>query len=281
MRRAPGNAVGVLAVSLFILVAAASATAATQIGQTFSPEGFGLGDQTHAQIASPGAQYAAPFDGVVTSWSFQASNAASQIKLKIARPVGPNTFTVTGESSLKTPTLNQLNTYSEGIPMQTGDVLGLFVTSSSVFFRNAPGYATSGESGDVLPGATGGSDSTAFQLDVSATLEPDCDNDGFGDETQDTDLSPCPPAPETTITRGPKDKTKKKTATFEFTANEPGATFECSLDGKPFAACSSPDTLKVKKGKHSFAVRAADAGGNVDGSPASDGWKVKKKKRHK
>src|SRR6266511_189290 len=85
--------------------------------------------------------------------------------------------------------------------------------------------------------------------------------------------------PDTTITKKPKDKTKKKTATFEFTSSEPGSTFECSLDGKPFAPCTSPDSFKVKKGKHSFEVRAKDPVGNLDGSPASDDWKVKKKKK--
>ena len=85
--------------------------------------------------------------------------------------------------------------------------------------------------------------------------------------------------PNTTITKRPKDKTKKKTATFEFTSNEPGRDVRVQLDGGPFAPCSSPDTLKVKKGKHHFEVRATDAAGNVDGSPATDDWKVKKKKK--
>jgi large repetitive protein len=71
----------------------------------------------------------------------------------------------------------------------------------------------------------------------------------------------------------------KKSATFEFSSSEAGSTFECSLDGTAFVACNSPDGVKVKKGKHSFAVRAMDAAGNVDASPATDGWKVKKKKK--
>jgi hypothetical protein len=85
--------------------------------------------------------------------------------------------------------------------------------------------------------------------------------------------------PDTQIIKRPKDKTKKKTATFEFSSTEPGSTFECSLDGGPFTPCSSPDTLKVKKGKHGFMVRSRDAAGNVDPTPATDGWKVKKKKK--
>jgi hypothetical protein len=84
--------------------------------------------------------------------------------------------------------------------------------------------------------------------------------------------------PNTTITKGPKKKTKKKKATFEFTSDTPGATFECSLDGKPFTPCTSPHEVKVKKGKHSFEVRAV-LNGTPDGSPAEQDWKVKKKKR--
>ena len=86
-------------------------------------------------------------------------------------------------------------------------------------------------------------------------------------------------APETTITKGPKNKTKKKKATFEFTATEP-STFECLVDNKQgFKPCSSPTTVRVKKGKHQFAVFATDVTGNVDGSPATDSWKVKKKRK--
>jgi hypothetical protein len=85
--------------------------------------------------------------------------------------------------------------------------------------------------------------------------------------------------PETTITKGPKNKTKKKKATFEFTATEP-STFQCQLDNKQaLKPCTSPARVRVKKGKHNFAVFATDAAGNVDGTPATDDWKVKKKRK--
>ena len=87
--------------------------------------------------------------------------------------------------------------------------------------------------------------------------------------------------PETAITGQPKSKTKKKKATFEFTSTEPGSTFECSLNGAPLTPCSSPITVKGKKGKNTFVVRARDAAGNVDATPATYTWKVKKKKRKK
>jgi hypothetical protein len=56
-------------------------------------------------------------------------------------------------------------------------------------------------------------------------------------------------------------------------------TFECKLDDGVFQSCTSPHTVRVKKGKHSLAVRAKDAAGNFDPTPATDGWKVKKRKK--
>jgi hypothetical protein len=86
--------------------------------------------------------------------------------------------------------------------------------------------------------------------------------------------------PNTTITKGPKDKTRNKQATFEFASTEPGSTFTCILDGKStFKPCTSPFKVKVQKGKHTFQVQATDSAGNTDGSPATDGWKVRKRKK--
>jgi hypothetical protein len=83
--------------------------------------------------------------------------------------------------------------------------------------------------------------------------------------------------PETRLDSGPRRRTKKKKATFEFSSTSVGATFECSIDGKAFAACTSPLRVKVKKGKHEFRVRAV-LGGVPDGTPAEQTWKVKKPK---
>ena len=104
-------------------------------------------------------------------------------------------------------------------------------------------------------------------------------------------VSPTPPGggtpadtlpPQVQITKGPKNKTKKRIATFEFTGSDTRAvaSFQCSLDNAAFADCSSPFKVSVKTGKHRFQVRAVDQAGNV-GSPASDDWKRKKKKKRK
>src|SRR4051794_1270932 len=80
--------------------------------------------------------------------------------------------------------------------------------------------------------------------------------------------------PDTTITSGPADPSTTTTATFDFTASESGATFECRLDSADFAACSSPASYDVGSGTHVFAVRATDVAGNVDGTPATRSWTV-------
>jgi parallel beta-helix repeat protein len=82
-------------------------------------------------------------------------------------------------------------------------------------------------------------------------------------------------APQTTIDRGPSLVTRSTEATFAFSADEAGASFECSLDGATFAACRSPATYTgLSVGRHELRVRAIDALGNADGSPASFEWTI-------
>ena len=82
--------------------------------------------------------------------------------------------------------------------------------------------------------------------------------------------------PETSISSGPADgsSTSARASSFAFTS-EPGASFQCALDGGAFGGCTSPfGTPALADGAHSFAVRAIDAAGNVDASPATRGWTV-------
>ncbi|HYO68245.1 MAG TPA: Ig-like domain-containing protein, partial [Archangium sp.] len=82
-------------------------------------------------------------------------------------------------------------------------------------------------------------------------------------------------APETNITSGPLGSTPERTATFELGSNEPGVTYECSLDGAAYTPCTSPVTFTgLADGEHTLLVRARDAAGNVDATPATWSWTV-------
>ena len=106
---------------------------------------------------------------------------------------------------------------------------------------------------------------------ANQTLTTSAASGGGGDRT----------APDTKIDKGPKKKSAKKKATFEFSSTEAGSTFKCKLDKGAFEPCTSPQKVKAKKGKHTFEVQATDAAGNTDATPATYSWKVKKKKKRK
>jgi hypothetical protein len=83
-----------------------------------------------------------------------------------------------------------------------------------------------------------------------------------------------PTAPDTFIDSGPEPATTQTSATLSFHASTADATFECSLDGAPYADCTSPTTYSaVGEGTHNFAVRAVDAN-RTDPSPATRSWRV-------
>jgi len=82
-------------------------------------------------------------------------------------------------------------------------------------------------------------------------------------------------APETTISSGPAATTTATGATFSFVSNESGSTFACKIDSGRWSRCKSPRAytgLAIKA--HQFAVRAKDAAGNVDATPATWSWTV-------
>ena len=81
--------------------------------------------------------------------------------------------------------------------------------------------------------------------------------------------------PETAIDTGPASPSASADATLSFSADDPEATFECSLNGAPFAGCTSPvEYTNLADGDNEVRVRATDPLGNTDPSPAVHAWTV-------
>jgi DNA-binding beta-propeller fold protein YncE len=168
----------------------------------------------------------------------------------------------------------------------SGDGQSAYVASSSssavsVFDREPNGTLTqkAGTAGCISDGGDAGSciDGTALNGAFSVTLSPDGQSlyvasffshavAIFDRETVDTS------SPDTSITSGPAQgaATSDSTPTFEFTASEFGASFECRVDTNAFASCSSPHTTTtLADGTHTFEVRATDPADNTDPTPAT------------
>ena len=85
--------------------------------------------------------------------------------------------------------------------------------------------------------------------------------------------------PNTAIDSGPTGPTVSSTPTFAFSSNDPGSSSAAASDAAAYAPCSGPgDThtpaAALAEGSHTFWVRALDAAGNIDATPASRAFSV-------
>ena len=255
-----------------------------------------------------------PGGGVITRWStvsWTKGSADALVQLVVTgSDVTDNNVTYNGLSDFETvvsPELAFPQSFETRIPVSGGERLGLYGKKEGFFVYTCAFGFKGGKANRVIFGSVAQpvlgapptnvpSEFLEERIPLEVVLEPDADHDGFGDESQDLcptvavtqgscPLAPpplvaqaplTPQIPETAISRRPKLKTTIKKAVFEFTSTVPTAGFECQRDDGPFRACSSPYERRFGVGKHTFAVRAT-AQGQVDASPATFSWRVKKK----
>ncbi len=107
--------------------------------------------------------------------------------------------------------------------------------------------------------------------------EPPSPSPSPGGSPSPTGPSPAPNSspPDTAIDSGPTGTTDQSSATFVFHGSDTNDTFQCSLDGAPWATCTSPQQYSsLADGTHTFQVRAVNSAGEVDPTPAEASWTV-------
>ncbi len=144
--------------------------------------------------------YAVPAGGgVVTSWAHMAPDPigfAETMALQMLRPAGGTQFTVIGQSAVQT-LMPGPNSFPTRIPVQAGDVLGLYVQHGGniAYCQEAAPMFNEGDKTRELNATQNPAVGTtlnfagneqAARLDASAVIERDVDGDGLGDETQDS-----------------------------------------------------------------------------------------------
>jgi hypothetical protein len=179
------------------LLGATGASAATEAGNRCVGNAAAEDLTLYGVANAPGDPLSAtiPVNGVISRWNFNIipiePGFISQT-LKILRATGAlNQFQVIGESSQE-PISGGLNTFSTRIPVHAGDFIG---TTGTVDEDNEAVYCNTGNPGERLGAIIGnpplnsiGTSETEVaevQVPITVSIEPDADNDGFGDETQD------------------------------------------------------------------------------------------------
>jgi Fibronectin type III domain len=80
--------------------------------------------------------------------------------------------------------------------------------------------------------------------------------------------------PNTSLHVGPPKRTTRRSAYFHWGANRTPVTYQCKLDRGRWTSCRPGKRYRnLKKGWHTFQVRAKDAGG-VDPTPAKRRWRI-------
>jgi Domain of unknown function DUF11 len=135
-------------------------------------------------------------NGVITGWHLKSGSVGNEVRLRVLRPAGGGKFTGAGTGAPQRITREDpfVNDYPERVPVDAGDILGLEAASQPLVFSNAAGTvrAFNPSPPDGATVAPTGTEPGARHLLISADVEPDGDDDGWGDETQDA----CPAAPD-------------------------------------------------------------------------------------
>lgn len=199
------------AAAALALCLAGPARAATVIGEQFSSPGdagfAGTVMQNYTQPPSNNQyKYLDSKMGVVTSWSTFGTASPRELVFKVGSVTDISGYAVsfTSQSDAQTVSGETTHTFPVRLRIFREQVIGLYSADGS------PGLLKTTDSGQNVVVAKPGNIFTSgvdhdwerkegYRLNLAATVEPDADEDGWGDETQDKcpgskgDIEGCPP----------------------------------------------------------------------------------------
>jgi hypothetical protein len=243
------------------LGAATGASAATQVGDPCAANISTSYEHTVTffPIVTPQSPFPAAVQsaGVITSWGMNVGGVspgfADRITFKVVQPnLAASTVQVVGEDA--ETTIIGANSFKVRIPVQAGDLVGMTNDGKSLVYCEEPslGSALGAVEGSPTVGSTVAFTERhegAARIPVFATVEPDADGDGYGDETQDqcptdgstqgpcpTKAAPTPPPAPTPITLSASAAAKKTFLTVSLTTTAQ-------------ASVTVTGTVKIGKGK--------------------------------
>jgi hypothetical protein len=172
----------IAAVGLFasISIVAAPAQAATTLGSSATAMVGDCGDGVVAWGTDPAFTVPAG-GGVITSMATTAP-AGGQISFKVVRGT-----TIIAASGL-IPVVASTNRVAMHVPVTGGEFIGMWTGNANCAVSSSGNIAGTAAASDPPAGTTltGVTTSSSATLAVEATLEPDADHDGFGDESEDS-----------------------------------------------------------------------------------------------
>ncbi|MBS1863745.1 MAG: hypothetical protein JSS68_18780 [Actinobacteria bacterium] len=191
-------------------IAAPAPVVLGQVGSASTTEGatgWGGCKCTVAQMQSPtGSPYTIPYDGVIVSSGTYVGTtveAGDTVQVQTVHKTGATTGTVVSEGTphglLSLPT-GAVSRFLDRLPAHAGDVLAArfhdspLISSTAYFFKSTSAAdETEFSEPAVAPGGSLAGNPTVAQrrVNLEAVLEPDEDQDGYGDDSQDL----CPGSP--------------------------------------------------------------------------------------
>ncbi|HVD41039.1 MAG TPA: hypothetical protein VNC16_08565 [Solirubrobacterales bacterium] len=213
-----------------------AASAAVEFGDTCTAENAAPGPYTLLTLSTPATDLplSAPVSGVITKVKVKSEIPfpfSVPTYVKVMRPTGGENYTVINQQTIQA--VNGQAVADARMPVQAGDKLGIHgppftyegtpLEGFTLYCNEVPG-ALGVAPGDVAVGSSATfMNATEARVPLAAVIEPDADNDGYGDETQDG--CPLSAAAQTTcplIALDTSAKVGKKAVTIVITASSEG-----------------------------------------------------------